>query len=214
MIVSVSGKIESVGNGYIDILVSSGITYRVNSVSRFINSVIINDDKTSIEKSSECDQPEIKVYTSYQVREDSATLYGFGTQEERNFFEVLLSVSGVGPKTALNIIETYDLETLFDLIKSADYKTLSKVSGLGKKGSQKIVVELQGKIGEGQFEEMKLGRTYDEYNEIREALESLGYRGKELEGMLDKADKSFSAGDSDGEKVTVESVLQKILKEN
>jgi len=98
MISYISGKIlkyRSTGKvNYIDILLSSGIGYRVFVTSQF---------------SINTKQSEIALYTSFQVKEDSNSLYGFNTEEERDFFEELLNVSGIGPKLALSILSTYSM---------------------------------------------------------------------------------------------------------
>ncbi|PKL42088.1 MAG: Holliday junction branch migration protein RuvA, partial [Planctomycetes bacterium HGW-Planctomycetes-1] len=77
---------------------------------------------------------DISVYTSFQVREESQTLYGFNTELERDFFEELLTVSGIGPKSALSILSTYSMERVKEIVLEGDSKLLSKVPGLGLKG--------------------------------------------------------------------------------
>lgn len=85
--------------------------------------------------------------TSLVVREDALTLYGFATVSERDFFELLLTASGVGPKLAQAALAVLDPDTLRQAISSEDLATLTKVPGVGRKGAQRIVLELKDKVG-------------------------------------------------------------------
>jgi holliday junction DNA helicase RuvA len=146
---------------------------------------------------------EIFLYTSYQVRDDSQTLYGFSKEEEKMFFEKLISISGIGPKIGMAILSEYSSSKLKTLIKNGDISSLSKVSGLGKKGAQKIVLELSGEL---KVEEELV--TEDEIiNDVRNALESLGYKGSVLKESVEKAKEICKEKD-----LRLEDVLKLVLK--
>lgn len=107
------------------------------------------------------------------IRENSMELFGFETTDEKHLFELLLSVSGIGPRSALSILSIAPLETIKRAIGSGDTSYLTKVSGIGRKTAEKIVVELRDKLA-------ALGHT-DETGSLRgdsdviEALQALGY---------------------------------------
>jgi holliday junction DNA helicase RuvA len=91
---------------------------------------------------------EVKLLTQLIVREDAHTLYGFATAAERDLFRLLInSVSGIGPKTALNILSGMNAVTFRGAVANSDVKSLSQISGVGKKTAERIVVELRDKIG-------------------------------------------------------------------
>ncbi|MEP7289968.1 MAG: Holliday junction branch migration protein RuvA [Chloroflexota bacterium] len=87
------------------------------------------------------------LYTYLAVREDSLTLYGFPTEEDRALFEVLLGVSGVGPKMALSILSTLSIDHLRNAVAREESDVLTRVPGVGKKTAEKIVFELKNKLG-------------------------------------------------------------------
>jgi Holliday junction DNA helicase RuvA len=85
-------------------------------------------------------------HVSTQVREDAITLYGFGTATEREGFQVLMSVSGIGPKLALACLDAYSLDQLSRAVDGDDHATLSRIPGVGKKTAQRLALELKGKL--------------------------------------------------------------------
>ncbi len=178
-------------NGYTDVLTNAGIGYRVFVTSQF-NYANINS--------------EISVYTSFQVREDSQTLYGFNTQPERDFFEELLTVSGIGPKSAISILSTYSIERIKEMVAQGDSKLLSKAPGLGIKGAQKVILELRGKI-DFDFED-KLDLESEKLKELKEALKTLGFKGSELESSIKKAGEMLKKEDMD-----IEILIKKVLQQ-
>ncbi|AWI10093.1 Holliday junction branch migration protein RuvA [Ereboglobus luteus] len=92
----------------------------------------------------------VKLHTVAIYREDSQTLYGFATTEERDFFQLMINnVSGIGPKSALTIMSKLSLASLESAIRMGDIATLSKCPGIGKKTAERLVVELRGKLGTG-----------------------------------------------------------------
>lgn len=116
---------------------------------------------------------EIELWTYLAVRENAMDLFGFETIDEKNFFELLLSVSGIGPRSALSILSIAPMETIKKAIGSGDTSYLTKVSGIGRKTAEKIVVELRDKLSAlGHNDE---GGTLRGESDILEALQSLGY---------------------------------------
>jgi holliday junction DNA helicase RuvA len=88
-----------------------------------------------------------KVSTSLVVREDALTLYGFGSDDERNTFELLQTASGIGPRLALAMLATFSPDGLRQAVAAADVTALTRVPGIGRKGAQRIVLELAGRLG-------------------------------------------------------------------
>src|SRR5579864_2898389 len=88
-----------------------------------------------------------QVATSLVVREDALTLYGFGSDDERNTFELLQTASGIGPRLALAMLATFSPDGLRRAVAAADVTALTRVPGIGRKGAQRIVLELEGRLG-------------------------------------------------------------------
>jgi len=192
MISYISGKVikSSLGKlNHVDILIPSGIGYRVFVTSQF-----------EFKKEGE----DISVYTSFQVREESQMLFGFNTEQERDFFEELLTVSGIGPKSALSILSTYTMERVKEIVLEGDAKLLSKVPGLGLKGAQKVILELRGRID---FRQGDSDSKNDiRIKELKEVLRSLGFKGKDLEESVVKGESIL-----DKEDIDIELLIKKVL---
>lgn len=125
----------------------------------------------------------LELFTNLVVREDSLTLFGFSTLEESQFFKLLLSVSGVGPRTALTILSVLSTDTLRRAILSEQPEVISRVPGVGKMTSQKIVIALQKKVGtRGTDELMAPASEID--TEVLTALTGLGYSVIEAQTAL------------------------------
>jgi holliday junction DNA helicase RuvA len=116
---------------------------------------------------------EITLSTYMAVREDAMELFGFETLDEKMFFELLLTVSGIGPRSALSIMAIAPMETIKKAIGSGDTSYLTKVSGIGRKTAEKIVVELKDKLASlGHKDETG---TLRGETDVLQALQSLGY---------------------------------------
>ncbi|MCX6449438.1 MAG: Holliday junction branch migration protein RuvA [Actinobacteria bacterium] len=124
----------------------------------------------------------ISFHTYLIVREDALTLYGFTEITDREFFELLLSVTGIGPKVAQSILASSEASTIAAAIVSANLQSLEAISGLGKKGAQRLVLELKDKaaIFAGAGVNSKLSIT----NQVENALQGLGYSVKEAASMI------------------------------
>ena len=130
---------------------------------------------------------EVSLYTHFQVREDGMALYGFSGEEERNAFEQLLAVSGVGPKVALALLSVMDARTLFKAIADEDQQRLALAPGVGKRLAARLILELKGKLpvltGLGGAAASPSGKIQAE---VLEALMGLGYSAAEAQVALTK----------------------------
>lgn len=131
-------------------------------------------------------------YVSLIVREDSHTLYGFLFQEERNLFEILITVSGIGPKTALGIIGHLDIDNFKSAILSSDVRLLSKVPGIGTKTAEKLIIEMRDKIKNVSKDFSISGSIHlrNEKSTIADALNALlnlGYNHLQAQKAINKA---------------------------
>ncbi|MCK5059931.1 MAG: Holliday junction branch migration protein RuvA [Candidatus Pacebacteria bacterium] len=124
----------------------------------------------------------VTLFTHLAVRENSLDLYGFTSIENIEFFEQLLSVSGIGPKSALTILNTAPVEVLRRGILLGDTSHLSKVSGIGRKSAEKIVLGLKDKVGKTHHTKLELRNEIDTI----EALTALGYRERDAREALVK----------------------------
>ena len=180
----------------------NGLGFRINSVLPLIS---------RLPDSSQ----DVIIYTYMVVREDMVAMYGFPTQEELAVFEMLLGVSGVGPKLAGAISGTLEPSVFAVAVVSSDIALLSSVKGLGKKGAERIVVELKDKIKGASFENVstrnlagdnifssETGRS--KYNEACSALVVLGYSANE-------ANSAVTAVYND--EIGVEQIIKLALKE-
>ena len=115
------------------------------------------------------------LFTYLAVREDALDLYGFETQEEKRLFELLTSVSGIGPRSALGIIGLAPLETLVSAVRAGDSTYLTRVSGIGKKTAEKIIIELRDKPDILAMSTSS-SKTHHQDTDVLDALLALGYK--------------------------------------
>ena len=125
---------------------------------------------------------QIKVLVQQVVREDSITLYGFISSEERELFQRLISVSGIGPKSAMSILANDDTEGFVNAVESGNVTYLTKFPGVGKKTAQQIILDLKGKFEAVPEETTKavVSTNQTTLEEAKEALLGLGYSAKEI----------------------------------
>ena len=157
----IKGKVANVGSNYI-VVENNNIGFIIYTASPY--SFQVNS--------------ELCVYTYTYIREEIFDLYGFKTIEERNLFIKLISVKGIGPKGALAILASGDIEGLKSAIDQGDAKYLQKFPGIGPKASGQIILDLKGKLEAVTVVDPKI-------NDVKEALKSLGYNNQELK-KLDK----------------------------
>lgn len=128
----------------------------------------------------------ITLYTHLVIKDDAHELYGFQNKEERDLFRVLISVSGVGPKTALQMLTLYSLPDLVRIIKSGDAKAIALVPGIGKKTSEKVVIDLKDKVDAFSSSSAKAS------TDLVEALLSLGYKDIQIRNVLPLVDEKLA----------------------
>ena len=143
---------------------------------------------------------ELFIYT--HLTDNSLYLYGFSTEEEKEIFLKLISISGIGPKLALNILSGIGASDLKDAIQKSDVTRISLIPGIGKKTALRIALELQEKL---EKKEKVLGATdFEEKEDLISALMNLGFRRKEVERIVDETIQSLS----------VEADFEKLLRES
>lgn len=155
---------------------------------------------------------DVKLLTQLVVREDAHTLYGFATAAERDLFRLLVnSVSGIGPKTALNILSGMNPVTFRGAVANGDVKALAQISGVGKKTAERIVVELRDKVGAaGAWEASSAARSLSaadqKLNDAVLALMALGFKQVEAHDSV-RAAQAVLGGEA-----TVEQLVRAALK--
>lgn len=157
----------------------NGIGYRINTTERTLREL---PDKNS----------EVKVYLSLIHREDAMIFCGFLRREERDIFEILMTVSGVGMKAALALTDEFSVSELIGIVISENFRELSRAKGIGLKSAQKIVLELKDKLLSKQDYLLPENETLqsdipDYAHEAKNVLYSLGYSKDEIEGSIQNA---------------------------
>lgn len=170
MISHIKGKVIDKNEKFL-VVETGGLGYKVFGTLELIEKTKLNAD--------------ISLWTHLAIRDVSHDLYGFIEKEELDFFELLIGISGIGPKSALNILSIATLTSLKKAVSSGDSAHLVKVSGIGKKNAEKIVLELKGKFEESAPD------TKEEVDAL-EALKSLGYSYKEAHDALKKVSEKAS----------------------
>ena len=156
--------------------------------------------------------PEVKLLTHLVVREDAHTLYGFMSAAERDLFRLLINtVSGIGPKIALNVLSGISVTAFRGAVANGDVKSLSQISGVGKKTAERIVVELKDKVGaasawEAASAQRALSPEDQKVNDAVLALMALGFKQLEAHDAVRKVQGVLGA------KATVEDLVRACLK--
>ena len=157
---------------------------------------------------------EIKLLTHLAIREDAHVLYGFATSAERELFRLLIhTVSGIGPKIALNILSGISVTAFRGAVANGDVKALSQISGVGKKTAERIVVELKDKVGaagawEAASAQRALSPEDQKVNDGVLALVALGFKQVEAHDVVRKAQATL------GSQATVEDLVRACLKKS
>ena len=128
-----------------------------------------------------------KLYLHEVIREDAHLLYGFGDQDERDFFRLLISVNGIGAAIAIMMLSSYFPEDLREAILTENVNLLKSIKGIGAKTAQRVIIELKDKVGKGPASD-KVFRSVNSVvrNEALSALEMLGFNKKAVEKALDQ----------------------------
>ena len=130
------------------------------------------------------------VHTSLVVREDSMTLFGFADTDEREVFDALQTVSGVGPKLALTILATLTPDQLRQAVANADIAALTRVSGVGKKGAQRLVLEIGAKLGPRRGGDLEAPSSNARSGDVVAALVGLGFSERDAESVFSQVEKA------------------------
>ena len=196
MIGSIKGTVGYLGPDFCLIETAGGVGYRVFMPAAHLAQLALG--------------AQVMVHTHTAVREDAILLYGFLSQEYDNLFELLLGVSGVGPKMALGILSAIKPDAFYLAVQSRDVKTLTKLPGIGKKTAERMLLELKDMVGAATGE---VGSDFGEsiaaggsgaVAEAMEALASLGYSNSEIMPVLKQI--------PDADKLSGEEVLRQALK--
>lgn len=193
----IKGSLEVKTTGYV-VIEAGGIGYKIYM------------SEPSIQALGELGE-NVKVYTYYRVREDDVSLYGFKTNEEFRMFELLLSVSGIGAKSAIGILSNIAPSSFALAIISNDVAKIKQLPGIGAKTAQRLILELKDKLKTQELQEndevadnvKSAIEKNDKYTEAEAALQVLGYSRKEIENALAKIDTT---------EMTVEDMIRKGLR--
>lgn len=177
MIYSVSGKLAAKGRNFA-VVEAAGVGLKIFVHQRALSSLPPIGEA-------------VKFFTYLNVREDLLDLYGFLSQEESDFFQLLTSVSGVGPKSALAILDVAPMKDLTAAIKEGRPDLMTRASGIGSKTGERIILELRNKVKAEQSEESVKKMESDA--DIVETLTSLGYRREEAKVALQKVDEKITS---------------------
>ncbi len=183
MISFIKGNIEILKDGLI-ILENNGIGYKINVCEKLFNHLCKN-------------KKDIKLYTFMNIKEDDISLFGFLSLEELELFEKLITVSGVGPKGAMSLLNAISPKEIVAAIITSDIKTLSSGQGIGKKIAQRIALELKDKVDitDAIYKTSQLDTIEgdEKTKETLEALSTLGFTKQEiLKAINDVTDKTIS----------------------
>ena len=159
----------------------SGVGYRIFSHSGILEKIPENGQN-------------VKIWTHLYVREDAMDLYGFLNKEELEFFEILISISGIGPRSALGILEVASVSSLKQAIVSEDETFFTKVSGIGRKTAQRLILELKSKLAKTVV--LEKGGSFKEMSDAFEALVALGYRQSDVRRVLNELPKDMKSAEA------------------
>ncbi|MDD5152560.1 MAG: Holliday junction branch migration protein RuvA [Candidatus Pacebacteria bacterium] len=193
MISHLSGTLLSANDRFIVVDVG-GVGYKVRVTVDTLQALRKTTDK------------KVSLWTHLVVREDALDLYGFQDENEIDFFEMLISVSGIGPKSALGIMNTAPIDHIKEAISNGDAGALTKVSGIGSKSAQKIILELREKVGGSGEGETGVGALREEHDAI-EGLVAMGYTDREAREALKKV-----PGDIKGTSGRIKQALKQLGK--
>lgn len=173
MLAYLSGEVAAIASDSLLVELSTGLGYKVFVPNRILSAAHLG--------------AKISLHTSLIVREDSLTLFGFTESDDRDCFEMLQSVSGIGPKVAASALSLYPAEQLLAAIAGEDSASLEKISGLGKKGAARIIIDLKQRASELSLGKIAPRREFAAgkwESELTAALIGLGYPARAAEAML------------------------------
>ena len=187
----IKGKVDEIGIGKL-VIECNDIGYEITVPERIAATLKVGDI--------------VKIYTYLYVKEDRQELFGFLTNEEKLFFNQLISINGVGPKSAIQILGTHDLVTLRTAIATQDVKILTQVKGLGKKTAEMIIVNMKGNIDlKLQSDAMPSSLATNDEQDAVNTLEALGVNRSEAIRVV-----ALVAKDVTGVENIIRAALQKV----
>lgn len=151
------------------------------------------------------EQVVLRIHTA--VREDAITLFGFATEEERKLFRLLIEVSGIGGKLALNVLSSTAVTSFCAAVAASDVKALSRINGIGKRTAERIIVELRDKLNSGLGGDVAIAavaaspENASAINDVSLALEQLGFKRDAIDKVLKNLAAELPEGEIDGEKL-------------
>ncbi len=175
MIYKITGKLLERELGYA-VIEAGGIGYKVFATAETLNTITKNSSK------------EVSLWTRLSIKEDAWDLYGFLEKEEMELFDLLISISGIGPKTGISVLNASSIENLKTAIASGDTSYLTKISGIGRKIAEKIIFELKEKVGGSKEAEKAMQGDSD----VLLALQSLGYNERDAREAVKKLPKEVT----------------------
>jgi len=176
VIASLRGRVASSRPGAI-VLDVGGVGYLVSATA------------SAVRRAGEADGGEITIHTHLHVREDTLQLYGFASTGERSLFELLLGVSGVGPKAALAIVSGYAPDQIRRAVASGDHALFTSIPGIGRRTAERVVVDLKDKVGAVESAAaLPESGGGDDHAAARDALVGLGMSVAEAEAALREVD--------------------------
>ena len=165
MIASISGEVKSI-NATSAVIEVGGVGILVQVSAKTVTGLLIGK--------------KVELFTAMIIREDSLTLYGFSTSAARDLFEVLQTVSGIGPKVSQSALSIYEPDEIVLAISAGDNSLLERIPGLGKKGAQRVILELKDKVKATKETSGKV----DWRTPLHAALTGLGFSGKEIDKLF------------------------------
>ncbi len=162
-----------------------------------------------------------RVATSLVVREDALTLYGFASDDERDVFELLQTASGIGPRLALAMLASFSPDGLRQAIAAEDVTALTRVPGIGRKGAQRIVLELAGRLGSPGVPAAPPGtggpgspgaRAASWRDQVRTGLVNLGWQARDADQAIAAVEAELAEAAGDGAEVDVSTALRAALR--
>lgn len=196
MISSLFGRIRS--------LQTDRVIVEVGGVGLSVNITVATSARLSVGNDAQ-------FFTSLVVREDSLTLYGFLDDSSRSLFDLVQTVSGIGPKVALAILGVMTPEDLGSAIAREDVKAIERIPGIGHKGAQRLILELKGKISQ-QTTGPRVGHVPAWREQLTSALTSLGFSAKEADNAVAHLLVTIQSGDEDPSSIDMGELLRRALQ--
>lgn len=154
---------------------------------------------------------QVQLFTSLVVREDSLTLFGFLSDEYRSLFELVQTVSGIGPKVALSIVGAMSPEDLGRAVSQENISAIEKVPGIGRKGAQRLILELKGKLSDLSTVEHYKGHQPAWREQLASALVSLGFSPKESDAAISNVVSALLVDGKDAAEIELSELLKLTL---